>query len=201
MRFKDGDAVPGTPAGLAPTYTRTRLFAEYDTRTSPGYTRAGSFFSAELSNYLQRNDGHSSFRRLDAEAQHFIPLLRENWVIALRALASSTTTGAANEVPFYLLPDLGHETLRGYPSWRFRDRNRLLLSGEYRWTAGSFVDMALFIDAGQVARRLEDFSAQAFTKTYGISMSFHTPTSTPLRVALARTPEGTSLMFAVGPSF
>jgi AAA family ATP:ADP antiporter len=201
VQFKDGDPVPGTAAGITPNYTRTRLFAEYDTRTSPGYTRKGSFFRAELSDYRQRNDGTSSFRRVDTEAQHFIPLLRENWVIALRALASTTTTSVGNEVPFFLLPDLGHETLRGYPSWRFRDRNRLLLSGEYRWTAGSFVDMALFLDAGQVARRLEEFSAQTFTKTYGISMSFHTPTSTPLRVALARTPEGTSLMFAVGPSF
>ena len=44
--------------------------------------------------------------------------------------------------------------LRGYPSWRFRDRNRLLLTGEYRWTAGQFVDMALFVDAGKVAARV-----------------------------------------------
>jgi hypothetical protein len=201
MHFGGDNAAPATIAPAPPTYTRTRLFAEYDTRTSPGYTRQGSFVRAELSNYLQRNDGLSSFRRVDAEAQHYIPLLRENWVIALRALASTTTTADGNQVPFYLLPDLGHETLRGYSSWRFRDRNRLLLSGEYRWTAGSFVDMALFIDAGQVARRVEDFRAQTFNKSYGISMSFHTPTSTALRVAVARTPEGTSLMFAVGPSF
>ena len=53
------------------------------------------------------------------------------------------------------MPDLGgSHTLRGYPTWRFRDRNRLLLTGEYRWTAGPFVDMALFLDAGKVAPRV-----------------------------------------------
>ena len=52
------------------------------------------------------------------------------------------------------MPELGgSHTLRGYSSWRFRDRNRLLLTGEYRWTAGPFVDMALFVDAGKVAAR------------------------------------------------
>ena len=88
--------------------------------------------------------GSHDFRRIDAEVKQFIPLLRENWVIALRALASSTDTADGNEVPLVLLPALGGgDSLRGYPAWRFRDRNRLLLTGEYRWTAGPFVDMAL----------------------------------------------------------
>jgi hypothetical protein len=91
--------------------------------------------------------------------------------------------------------------LRGYPSWRFRDRNRLLLTGEYRWTAGSFVDMALFLDGGQVAGRLEELDANRFKKTYGIGASFHTLTSTVMRVELARTPDGNSVLFSFGPSF
>ena len=77
------------------------------------------------------------------------------------------------------MPDLGgSHTLRGYPTWRFRDRNRLLLTGEYRWTAGPFVDMALFIDAGQVAPRFSDLDGRTFKKSYGVGMSLHTPTST-----------------------
>jgi hypothetical protein len=202
MRFDAGSrATAPSLTRLTPNYGRTRLFAEFDTRTSPGYTRRGTMSRAEWSNYLQTNGDASSFGRVDAEVQQFIPILRENWVIALRALASTTTTGAGNEVPFFLLPELGNDTLRGYSSWRFRDRSRMLFTGEYRWTAGSFVDMSLFIDAGQVARRLQDMDARSFNKTYGIGMSIHTPTSTVLRVALARTPEGNSLVFAVGPSF
>jgi hemolysin activation/secretion protein len=105
-------------------------------------------------------------------------------------------------VPYFLMPDLGgSHTLRGYPAWRFRDRNRVLLTGEYRWTAGPFVDMALFLDAGKVAPRARDLDLRGFTKTYGLGMSLHTPLSTVTRIEVARTPEGTSLVFSFSPSF
>jgi outer membrane protein assembly factor BamA len=105
-------------------------------------------------------------------------------------------------VPFFLLPDLGgSHTIRGYQPWRFRDRNRLLLSGEYRWTAGSFLDMALFVDAGKVAPRLADLDLHGLTTSYGIGAAFHTPISTVTRIELARTREGNSLMFSFSPSF
>src|SRR5262249_39583848 len=146
--------VNATTTALDPTYRKTFVFAEFDTRTSPGYTKQGSFYRAELSDYRQMNAGASTFQRLDVEAQHFVPVFRENWVIAMRALASSTMTASGDEVPYFLLPDLGgSHTLRGYSAWRFRDRNRLLFTGEYRWTAGPLVDMALFVDAGKVAPR------------------------------------------------
>ena len=91
--------------------------------------------------------------------------------------------------------------LRGYPSWRFRDRNRLLVTGEYRWTAGPFVDMALFLDAGQVAPRAADFDWGGFKKTYGIGLTLHTLTTSVTRIDLARTPAGNSIVFSVSPSF
>ena len=86
-----------------------------------------------------------------------MPLLRVNWVIALRAAVSSTDAAAGHDLPYPLMPALGgSHSLRGYSTWRFRDRNSLLLTGEYRWTAGPFVDMALFADAGKVASRFTD---------------------------------------------
>jgi ATP:ADP antiporter, AAA family len=186
---------------LNPNYRRTRLFAEIDSRTSPGYTRHGGLYRVEWSDYRQTN-GSSSFQRTDGEVQQFLPILRENWVIALRALTSITQTATGGDVPYFLLPDLGgSETLRGYPSWRFRDRNRLLLSGEYRWTAGPFADMALFLDAGQVAPRAADFAIGQFKKTYGIGLTLHTLTASVTRINLARTPEGNSLVFSFSPRF
>jgi hypothetical protein len=187
---------------LNPNYRRTHVFAEVDTRTSPGYTRSGGLYHVEWSDYHQTNAGALSFHRVDAEARQFIPLLRENWVIALRALASTTDTSTGQEVPYFLMPDLGgSHTLRGYSAWRFRDRNRLLLSGEYRWTAGPFVDMALFIDAGKVSPRAQDLSLTGMTKTYGIGMSLHTFTSTAVRMELAHTPDGMGVCLSFSPSF
>jgi len=167
-----------------------------------GYTRRGGLYRVEWSDHRQTNAGPYTFGRVDAEVQRFIPILRERWVVALRALASSTTTAAGQDVPDFLLPDLGgSHTLRGYSAWRFRDRNRLLLSGEYRWTAGPFVDMALFLDAGKVAARASDLDLSGLKKVYGIGFSIHTLTSTVTRIELARTPEGNSLGFSFSPSF
>ena len=188
-------------AGLNPQYRRTRVFAEIDSRTSPRYTRRGGLYRVEWSDYRATNGG-SSFQRTDSEVQQFVPLLRENWVIALRALTSISHSATASDVPYFLMPDLGgSDTLRGYPSWRFRDRNRLLLSGEYRWTAGPFADMAIFLDAGQVASRAADFAIDRFKKTYGIGLTLHTMTASVTRIDLARTPEGNAVVFSFSPRF
>jgi AAA family ATP:ADP antiporter len=194
--------IAGATASARPDYLRSRLFAEIDSRPSPGYARRGGLYRVEWSDYRQTNDGAEGFTRIDAEARQFVPLMRENWVLAFRALASTTTTAGGNEVPYFLMPDLGgSHTLRGYSAWRFRDRNRMLLSGEYRWTAGPFVDMALFVDAGQVAPRFSGLDWRDVRKTYGIGVSVHTPSSTVTRIEVARTAEGTSLGLSFGPSF
>jgi AAA family ATP:ADP antiporter len=197
------DALAIDATGVSPTYRVSRLFAEFDWRSSPSYTRHGGFYRVDWADYHDATSGgHASFRRLDAEAAQFIPILRENWVIALRAAASTTETAAGNQVPYYLLPDLGgSHTLRGYPTWRFRDRNRLALTGEFRWTAGPFVDMALFADAGKVAATFEDLGLQDMKHSFGIGMTLHTLDRTLTRIELVRSREGTSVSFSFGPSF
>jgi Omp85 superfamily domain len=188
--------------GMSPTYLRTRAFAGFDSRESPGYTRRGALYRVEWSDYRQQNDGPFSFRRLDAEARQFVPLLRENWVLAFRGLVSTTYTSPGEEVPFFLMPELGGGSdLRGYPSWRFRDRHRILLTGEYRWMAGQFVDMALFVDAGKVTSRRSDLDLTHLVPTYGIGIRFHGPSATVLRAEVAKTREGFGLVFTAGQIF
>jgi hypothetical protein len=196
--------VPSTPGlGLDPTYVRTQTFAAFDSRQSPGYTTRGGLYRVGWSLYDQREDGPFSFQRLDAEVNQFVPLLHANWILAFRALASTTSTKSGEYVPYFLMPDLGGANeLRGYPSWRFRDRNRLLLTGEYRWTAGRFVDMALFLDAGKVVPALADLDLSDLHSSFGLGVRFHAPAATMLRVEIARTnTDGIGLVFAVSPSF
>jgi AAA family ATP:ADP antiporter len=201
---------PGSPATLDPHYSRTHAFVEIDSRTSPDYSRSGGLYRVELSDYRQTNSGDNSFRRVDAEVQRFVPILRENWVIALRALASTTDSASGDTVPYFLMPSLGgSRMLRGYSSWRFRDRNRMLFSGEYRWTAGPFVDMALFMDAGKVAARIADMNLSGLKTSQGIDLKtsqgidliLHTPSATVTRIELARSGEGLSIALAFSPSF
>jgi hypothetical protein len=197
----DSLATNGGPA-LDPASARSRAFVEVDTRTAPAYTRRGGLYRVELADYRETGNGPYSFQRVDAEVNQFVPLVRENWVMALRALASTTSTPDGHSVPFYLMPDLGgSRSLRGYPTWRFRDRNRMLLTAEYRWTAGPFLDMALFADAGKVAGRARDLTLRDLHKSYGLGVSVHAPKATLLRVEIARGSEGTSLGLSFRPSF
>lgn len=198
-RFSPASA-PGL--GIDPAYTRTRVFAQLDSRDAPGYTRRGVLLRADLADYSQRSGTGFGFSRVDLDGRAFIPILRANWVIALRALATMTDPHEGHEVPFFLLPSLGGGSdLRAYSSFRFRDRNRLLLSAEYRWTPSEFVDMALFYDAGKVAGDRSDLDFDGLKRSYGIGARFHTPRATALRIEYARGSEGGRLVFAASPSF
>ena len=47
------------------------------------------------------------------------------------------------------MPDLGGaRRLRGFREFRFRDRNSVLATAEYRWEAWWLLDMAVFVDGG-----------------------------------------------------
>lgn len=197
-----GTAMPGVSTALDPTYRRTALNAQFDSRPSPDYARRGSLARVEWADYHQTSAGTGSFRRLDAEVQQLVPLMHENWVLAFRALASTTDVEEGQEVPYFLLPALGGSRhLRGYSAWRFRDRNRLLFSGEYRWTAGPLVDMAIFVDAGKVAARRADLNLTGLKVSQGVGIRFHTPSATVTRFEVARSQEGTSVILSFSPSF
>ena len=115
-----------------------------------------------------------SFRSLEAEVTQMIPLMRANWVIALRGLATVTDVDATEAVPFFMLPSLGGgKTLRGFPDSRFRDRHRLVMNAELRWTPARFLDMALFYDAGKVAAQKGDLDFRDLEDSYGIGMRIH----------------------------
>jgi hypothetical protein len=92
--------------------------------------------------------------------------------------------------------------LRAYPSWRFRDRHSLLLSGEFRWIPNRLgLDMALFYDAGKVTARRQDLDLDGLESNVGIGIRFHGPMATPLRVELAKGREGLHLVFAGSAAF
>jgi ATP:ADP antiporter, AAA family len=197
----EGDLAGAAPV-VDPTYRRSRVFAEFDSRTSPDYSRRGGLYRLDWSDYRQMNAGSHSFRRIDAEVQQFVPLMRENWVIALRALASTTDSDAGHDVPYFLMPSLGgSHAMRGYSAWRFRDRNRVLFTGEYRWTAGPFVDMAAFFEAGKVTSRRAELNFKDLRTAHGLGLTLHTPNATMARIELARSSEGTSLRISFSPSF
>ena len=101
--------------------------------------------------------------------RQFIPFVSGTRTIALRGLVSAADPDAGDQVPFFLQPTLGGATtLRGYRSFRFRDRSALLLQAEYRWRINELVTGALFYDTGAVAPRLSDLGR--LERDYGFGL-------------------------------
>jgi hypothetical protein len=194
---------PGTAPGLgaSPTYLHTFASGGLDSRPAAGYARRGGLYQVTYHNYSDRDDLYS-FDRVDGEIVQHFPILRENWVVSLHGLVQ-TTLDDEDVVPYFLLPSLGSgSTLRAYPSWRYRDRHSLLLTGEVRWIPNRLgLDMGLFYDMGKVTSQWDDLSLDHLKSNVGIGMRFHTPLATPLRVELAYGREGLHLVFAGSAAF
>jgi hypothetical protein len=193
------ETAPGL--GTSSAYLHAHASGGIDWRPAAGYARRGGLYQVTYHTYADR-DSTYSFDRVDGEIVQHVPILRENWVISLHGLVQ-TTLDDEDVVPYYLLPALGSgSTLRAYPSWRFRDRHSLLLSGEFRWIPNRLgLDMALFYDAGKVTARREDLDLDGLKSNVGIGIRFHGPMATPLRVELAKGREGLHLVFAGNAAF
>ena len=162
----------------------------FDWRTSPGYSRRGGFYGVTLHDYADQ-DEQFGFRQVDYEAIQHFPILREAWVISLRGLARTDYSKTNQQVPFFMLPYVGGgSTLRGFTSHRFRDQNGLPLQAEWRIMANRFMDTAFFYDAGKVAARSADLDFNGLKSDYGFGVRFHGPFATPLRIEVAKSPEG-----------
>ena len=176
-----------------PRYRHATAFTAIDWRESPGYTRRGGFYAVALDEFRDSDDNFT-FRVAEADLRQYIPVLKEQWVIALRALVQTTDVDSGQMIPYYLLPSLGGaNTLRGYGDFRFQDRHLLLFSAEYRWLPSRVVDMAIFVDTGKVTAERRDLDLDGLKTTYGIGIRFHGPTFTPLRADLARGDDGIRL--------
>ena len=199
----EGAFTPETAPGLGvdPTYLHTTASAAFDWRPAADYARRGGLYKVARHHWADR-DSTYSFDQLEAEVVQHIPILRENWVISMRARLE-TTLDDEDQVPYFLLPSLGSgSTLRGYSSWRFRDRHAMLLSGEWRWIPSRMaIDMAFFYDTGMVAPRLDAITFGSFVSDFGVGIRFHSPTVTPLRIEFAKGSEGLRIVFAASSAF
>jgi outer membrane protein assembly factor BamA len=167
----------------------------------PGYARRGSVLGVTFRDFSD-TDSRYGFKQIDYEAIQHIPLLRESWALSLHAAASVTGLKSGQEIPFFMMPSVGGgSSLRGYSSWRFRDRNSLLLQAEWRVMVNRFLDTALFYDTGKVEAHTRDLNFNNLKDDYGIGFRFHTPLSTPLRIEFARSREGITIVFSSSGSF
>jgi hypothetical protein len=187
--------------GAEPTYVHTQGTVGFDWRTSPTYSRRGGFYGVTLHDYTDP-DNAFGFTQVDYEVVQHVPILREAWAISVRGLAQTAFEKDNQQIPFFMLPSLGGgSNLRGFSSWRFRDRNSLLLQAEWRIMVNRFIDTALFYDAGKVTASKSDLDFTGLKHDYGFGVRFHGPLATALRVEVAHSSEETRLIFATGAAF
>jgi AAA family ATP:ADP antiporter len=204
-RFPAVDRIytPATLPGLGTrtTYVHSQGTVGFDWRTSPGYSRRGGFYGVTLHDYTDP-DEKFGFRQVHYEVIQHFPILREAWVISLRGEAQTSYAKSNQQIPFFLLPYAGSgSTMRGFTSHRFRDQNRIVAQAEWRIMVNRFMDTALFYDAGKVTARRADLDFTGLKSDYGFGVRFHGPFATPLRIDVARSAEGTRLVFATQPIF
>jgi len=185
------------------TYINSTARVAFDWRKPLGYSGRGGLYSVQFDDYRERDTDLYSFKSVEAEVLQLIPILRANWVIALRGLATVTDIDDTSIVPYFMLPALGGgSTLRGYPDFRFRDRNRLLMNAELRWTPARFMDMAIFYDTGKVAARREALDFEDLKESYGIGMRIIGLQGYAFRIEVARSREHKArLIISAGGAF
>jgi outer membrane protein assembly factor BamA len=172
-------------------YLQSGVFAQYDYRDIPGGPRNGGNYIARYTYNKDVDLMQHTFRRLELEAQQFIPFFNQRRVIALRGRSDLTYKNRNQTIPFYVQPTLGGSNdLRGFRPFRFTDDNLIVFNAEYRYEIFSGLDMAVFGDAGKVFHSKRDWNLNDLEAAYGIGMRFNARNTVFMRIDAGFSHEG-----------
>ncbi|MBT3233502.1 MAG: BamA/TamA family outer membrane protein [Calditrichaeota bacterium] len=145
----------------------------HDSKDMPGNPTRGYEADFSAGFYNQYDDDRFSFFKYSVDAKTYINLFYKR-ILALRVAAEVTNPISGKEIPFYYMSSLGRtETIRGFERGRYRDRDMLVATAEYRWPVWrkweeNGIDAFLFVDSGQVMSSLYSTSRlDGFKTGYG----------------------------------
>ena len=155
------------------------------------YTFKGGSDELEISFNDSLSGENFQFWRYRLYSQRFFPLSNDGRkVIAFRASVETNRPAGGNDVPFFDMPVLGtNQTLRGFDTFRFRDKTALSASLEYRYRIWRMMDFGLFVDQGQVAPQLGDLGLNRFHTGYGARLFLWPKPTFPISVDYGRSNE------------
>jgi hypothetical protein len=170
-----------------------------DAHISPS---AGVSIRVDAARYDDTDGDLFDFTRVVGDVQAQIPLGYRNRILALRVRSSNSVGENGGEVPFYLMETIGGaNSIRGFREYRFRGGRNLVVNAEYRWEVWTYVDFALFYDAGKVFSDGDELDFNDLKSGYGFGIRGHAPGGTVFRIDLAQSNEGFKVHFGGGPSF
>jgi hypothetical protein len=98
--------------------------------------------------------------------------------IDFRSNLAASNTGTGSVVPFYLQPTVGGSdidsqvSLRGFPDYRFRDRDAVVVQAEYSVPITDPIGLLLFYDAGRVGPALSSLTFARLRQDAGFGATF-----------------------------
>jgi hypothetical protein len=214
-RFGEPQA-PGI--GDQPNFGRYHAFVDLESDAQrPGMPYQGGTTRVGYGLYDDQQFDRYSFRRFELETKHRFSVLGPHRLLTLHGWLSTTETSGGHDVPFFLQHTLGGKgnlrsvdesllgtdgtdaTLRGFRTFRFRDRHLLLLQAEYRWPIWGPIDATVFFDTGKVTSRRRDLNFSDLKRSYGFSIGAVRGANTVLRMDVGfGGGEGTHVFFTVG---
>lgn len=158
-------------------YVRFGGGADFDFTRRTEFQDRGVRLLARATRYEGVDGTESAFHKIRLEGHGLAPL-NARQLLALRA-RTDLTRGGTGEIPFYHLAALGgEETAIGFPDTRFRDRDMVSLTAEWRYEIwrdihnNRRVETFLYFGEGAVGRRLGDIASEDWRTSYGVGARF-----------------------------
>jgi len=196
----DSESTPG----LSGAALSSMVFSlAHDTSRVDDFAFRGGTDKFEISFNKSAPGQHFEYWKYRLDSTHVFPLTSDGRkAIAATGLIESNQPTSGNGVPFFDMPMIGSgQTLRGFDNFRFRDKNALLLSLEYRYRIWPALDFGLFVDEGQVAPRLGDLAWNGFHTGYGTRLFIWPKKNLPISIDYGRSNEKWRVYFNFGKTF
>lgn len=176
---------------------------EFDFKNRPGNPTTGwdGIISGGL--FVQANGDGFGFWKMSVDVNHYIHLFR-NRVLVINVGSEMSESVFGKDIPFYYLSQLGkRETIRGFQRGRYRDKDAVWGSLEYRYPIrASLLDFLLFADAGQVADDIfEEFSLNHLKPGFGGGFRIWTDEALVARLELGKSKDGYRFYFILNQDF
>ncbi|MEW6775522.1 MAG: BamA/TamA family outer membrane protein, partial [Bdellovibrionota bacterium] len=173
----------------------------WDTRDNEFFPNNGVLIEGRIARTDEDLGADFNFNRLTADFRAFWTPWRVGHIIAIRAYYDATWAGPP---PFFTEPKLGGSIFdRGYREGRFRDRNALIFTAEYRFQIYGRLSGAVFGEMGQVAHAPLDFRFQEIKATGGGAIGYLIPPGKVLfvRLEVAGSEDGATVFLRFGHPF
>ncbi len=196
---------PSELPGLKETtsFFQIQPLLKFDYKDRPGNPSTGWDGTIGSGLFMQANGDDFGFWKLSAEVNRYVHLFR-NRVLVLNIGGEVTESVPDKAVPFYYLSQLGKkETIRGFERGRYRDKDAVWGSLEYRYPIRMpSLDFLLFVDAGQVADDIfEEFSLDHLKPGFGGGLRIWTEKSLVTRMELGKSKDGFRFYFILNQDF